>query len=121
MGTILIGMWIVYAILGLVLYHKIFTVYYGNLFNGLLGELVSAAFFGFIMSFLTLHFWKIAIIILLIVGLILAAKAQEGSKKAIIIVVFVIISILIGILGNDINNMGNEDNSSSQTTVQTNY
>lgn len=116
-GAILIGMWIGYAILGLWVYHKVFTVYYASASNGLMKELVSAAFFGFIMTIITLHFWKFSIVALLILGLMLAAKAEDKSKKITIIVVFIVISIFIGMMGKDINSTDTDDNTTSQTAI----
>ncbi len=116
-GAILIGMWIGYAILGLWIYHKVFTVYYASASNGLMKELVYAAFFGFIMTFVTLHFWKISIVVLLILGLILTTKVEDKSKKITIIAVFIVISIFIGMLGKDINSTDTDDNTTSQTAI----
>jgi len=51
---------IVYGIIGWVLYHKIFNVYYFDLSNGLFKEFISSALFGFAMASLTITYWWVA-------------------------------------------------------------
>ncbi|MCI5740713.1 MAG: hypothetical protein SO445_09850 [Lachnospiraceae bacterium] len=119
MGAFFIGMWIFYSIFGLWIYHKIFTVYYTNLSGGIMKELVMSVFFGVIMSALTLHFWKISIVILLILGFVFSMKAEEKNKKIAIIAVFIVISIFVGVLGNDVNHMNEENDVNSQTSTTT--
>ena len=45
-GGILFGLWIFWTIALLILYHKVFTVYYFSLGNGLMKEIVTAFFLG---------------------------------------------------------------------------
>lgn len=46
-----------------ILYHKIFNVYYFNLVNGLLWELMGCTVGGFLLMWLISEFWFIALII----------------------------------------------------------
>ena len=71
MGTnILFGLWIFYVIAILVMYHKVFDVVYFDLGRGLMKELVIAAFGGMILAAITVKFWVLSAIIIIITGLV---------------------------------------------------
>lgn len=115
-GAILIGMWIGYAILGLWIYHKVFTVYYASASNGLMKELVYVAF--------SVLLWHLSHCILenfycsiTNSGSDSHYKVEDKSKKITIIAVFIVISIFIGMLGKDINSTDTDDNTTSQTAI----
>lgn len=79
----------------LVLYHKVFEVYYFSLSYGLMKELIVAVFIGMIMTVLTFYLWWITAIIILIVGF--ANMSKSGNKAHIIVAV--ILAIVISIIG----------------------
>lgn len=85
MDTYLGILMVVYAILGFILYHKLFIVWYTDLAGGLGREIVGCLFFAFVMSVLTLHFWKVIAIILAVIGIV----AFLNKKRTVAIGIFV--------------------------------
>ena len=87
--------WLAWVIALLYLYHKVFTVYYFSLGNGLLKELISAGIIGIFMTALTLYLWWVTDIIVILFGI--ANMSKTGSKSHIIAAI--IVSIVIAVLG----------------------
>ncbi|WP_022755757.1 YARHG domain-containing protein [Butyrivibrio fibrisolvens] len=99
-NSIVLILIIFYTIASLVIYHKIFTVYYfGSLTNNLLKELFGAFLAGLILTGLTLYFWWLAAIIIVLVGLGFAGKADNPQGKKVIIGVFVVFAIIVAFVG----------------------
>ncbi len=98
-GTVIVILWIIFSIGTWIAYHKIFTVYYFSLSQGLMKELLLSAFIGGILTALTLYFWWVAAIILLLVGVGVSGKTENPSGKKAIMVVFVIAAIVVAIVG----------------------
>lgn len=98
-GTVVVILWIIFSIGTWIAYHKIFTVYYFSLSQGLMKELFLSAFIGGILTALTLYFWWVAAIILLLVGVGVSGKTENLSGKKAIMVVFVIAAIVVAIVG----------------------
>lgn len=92
LGNFLIIMIIIYAIVAFIIYHKIFSVIYFDTFKGLLGEFLGCGIFGLIMALLTVHYWKIVCIGLIIAGVLLILAADSGTKK---VIIFIIVAILV--------------------------
>lgn len=99
MSGVVTVLWIVYSIGVWIIYHKMFTVYYFNLSQGVMKELFLSALLGLLLTGLTLSLWWLAAIILLLVGLGVSGKAQTPSGKHAVIVVFAIAAIIISIVG----------------------
>lgn len=99
MGGIVMVLWIVFSIGVWITYHKIFAVYYFNLSQGLMKELFLSALGGLILTGLTLNYWWIAAIILLLVGLGVSGKTENPSGKKAIMVAFAIAAIVVAIIG----------------------
>ena len=78
----------------LVLYHKIFEVYYFDLGHGLLKELGVSFFLGIIMTGLTFHFWWLTAIIIIIAGLVFKSKFSNNIPFIIAVVLAIIVAIL---------------------------
>lgn len=98
-GTVVVILWIIFSIGTWIAYHKTFTVYYFSLSRGLMKELLLSAFIGGILTVLTLYFWWVAAIILLLVGVGVSGKTEKPSGKKTIMVVFVIAAIVVAIVG----------------------
>lgn len=113
MSGIVTVLWIVFSIGVWVIYHKIFTVYYFNLSQGLMKELLLSAFAGLILTGLTLHFWWLTAIILLLVGVGVSGKTENPSGKKAIIVVFAIAAIAVAIVGISAKSQNSSDTSGS--------
>lgn len=58
---------VAYAIAGLIIYHKLFTVYYFSLSQGCFKEIVIALFVGMLLAAATIVYWYIAIPIIILV------------------------------------------------------
>lgn len=113
MSGIVMVLWIVFSIGVWITYHKIFAVYYFNLSQGLMKELFLSAFVGLILTGLTLNYWWIAAIILLLVGLGVSGKTDNPSGKKAIMVVFVIAAIVVSIVGISTKSQNNPDTDAS--------
>lgn len=99
MSEIVTVLWIVFSIGVWITYHKIFSVYYFSLSQGLMKELLLSAFLGMILTGLTLTFWWLTAIILLLVGLGVSGKTENPSGKKAIMVVFAIAAVVVAIVG----------------------
>lgn len=99
MSGIVTVLWIVFSIGVWITYHKIFSVYYFSLSQGLMKELFLSAFLGMILTVLTLYLWWLTAIILLLVGLGVSGKTENPSGKKAIMVVFAIVAVVVAIVG----------------------
>ena len=118
MGTnILFGLWIFYVIAILVMYHKVFVVVYFDLGRGLMKELVIAAFGGMILAAITVKFWVLSAIIIIITGLVCRGKFDDPAAKNTVLVIAVIIAIVISSLGIKVNKNQKQQDANNETTV----
>lgn len=99
METIMLFYLILYMILGLVIYHSIFDIWYFNFGKQLIGEIFGAFLFGAIMTGITLKFWGLALVIIILIGFIMAAKVNNPTGKKIVIGIFVVVAIITAITG----------------------
>ncbi|MBQ7148983.1 MAG: hypothetical protein IJR96_09560 [Pseudobutyrivibrio sp.] len=95
MGFLYLIVWLVWVVALEYLYHKVFTVYYFSLGQGLQKELVGAFFLGIIMTGLTFYLWWLTAIIIVAVGI--ANMSKTGNKSHIIIAI--VLAIVVAILG----------------------
>ena len=118
MGTnILFGLWIFYVIAILVMYHKVFDVVYFDLGRGLMKELVIAAFGGMILAAITVKFWVLSAIIIIITGLVCRGKFDDPAAKNTVLVIAVIIAIVISSLGIKVNKNQKQQDANNETTI----
>lgn len=115
MSGIVAVLWIVFSIGVWIAYHKIFTVYYFSLSQGLMKELILSAFLGALLTALTLYFWWVTVIILLLVGVSVSGKTENPSGKKAIIVVFAVAAIVVAIVGINYKSQVNSDATASNT------
>lgn len=87
--------WIIWTVALLVFYHKIFTVYYFNLGVGLLKELLFAAILGAMMMGLTLYFWWLTAIIIILFGIGTAKK----TSNSLALIGCIILAVIIAVMG----------------------
>ncbi len=114
MGSgILFVIWMFYVIALLVLYHKVFEVYYFDLGHGILKEFVTACFIGLILTGITLKWWYVAVAIIILVGLSCRGKAEDPSAKKMIMAIFIAIAVVIAIMGINVNSASDEESSST--------
>ena len=115
MGEMLIGLWIFWAVAYLVFYHKVFRVYYFDLTRGIIQELFTASIVATVMLIITLKFWWIAAIVVIIIGLSASAKAENKGPLVIAVIVAIIISVLGTNVGKSSESSGNTNNSKSSS------
>jgi lysylphosphatidylglycerol synthetase-like protein (DUF2156 family) len=107
--------WLIWIIALLVFYHKVFTVYYFSLSNGILRELIAAAFFGGIMTVLTFYLWWLTAIIIIIAGLVNMSKSGNKSH----IVVAIVLAIVVAVIGISMRGNSNSSDASSSAFTPT--
>lgn len=78
----------------LVLYHKVFQVYYFDLGHGLLKELGVSFILGLIMTALTFYLWWLTAIVIIIVGLAFKKKVANNAPLIIAVVLAVIVAFM---------------------------
>ncbi len=105
--------WLFYVIALLVLYHKVFEVYYFDLGHGILKEIVTACFLALLLTGITMKWWYIAVIIIVIVGLSCMGKVEDPGAKKMVAGIFLVIAIVIAIMGINVNK-----NADSDTEIQ---
>jgi len=98
MQGVTLGIFIFYFIMCLVIYHSVFQVYYLDLQGGLMTEMVGSFIVSAILVALTLTYWPVAAIIIVICGLAFAAR-MEGTAKTVCIAVFIVIAIVVSVVG----------------------
>ncbi len=98
-GTVIIVLFLTFTIGVWITYHKIFTVYYFSLSKGLMKELLMSLFLGMILTALTLYFWWVTAIVLLLAGLGLSGKTENPAGKKAIMIAFLIAAVAVAIVG----------------------
>lgn len=86
-------LWIFWTIAFLLLYHKVFTVYYFDLGKGLMKEIIASAFIGGIMALMTLALWYIVAVIIVLFGLIMKKKMESNVPLVLAVIVAIIMCI----------------------------
>lgn len=86
---------IVYTILCLVIYHKIFDVYYFDLGRGCATELFVSFGIAAMLTGLTLYVWWLVLILVIIAALFLIRKTNNTTGRVTIIIITVILSIIL--------------------------
>ncbi|MCH5268336.1 MAG: hypothetical protein J1E62_08340 [Lachnospiraceae bacterium] len=79
--------WIIWIVVLLVAYHTVFITLYFNLTIGLVHELVIAAVLGMLMTWLTLMYWWIPAIIIVLVGI--GGSGKTNSKIPLVLAIII--------------------------------
>lgn len=93
--NVLFVLFIIWVIALLIFYHKVFAVYYFDLGQGLLKEIVGAVILGAVMTGVTLYLWWLTAIVILICGIVLSKKFSNN----IVLIGCVILAVIIVIMG----------------------
>lgn len=112
METILV---LVFTVVIWVLYHKIFDVVYFDLSRGILKEIIGSLIGGVLLTALTLMYWWVTDIIIVIMALAVIGKCRRSEQKILVVVCAAIIAILIAVAGISVNN---EAEKQTQETTQ---
>lgn len=99
MSTVIIIMTLVYAVIAWVLYHKIFDVVYFDVKQGCMGEIIGSVVFGAILAGITLYFWKISVVIVILACIIAVLCCKTAEGKVLIVVAGIILIIVIVVMG----------------------
>lgn len=73
-GVLLVAVWIGWIVILITLYHKMFNVVYFSLMDGLLKELFVSALIGSVLTVLTVQFWWV-VLILVVVAIAIKTKS----------------------------------------------
>lgn len=117
-SSLVLVMWIFYSILFLVIYHKIFSVIYFNFLNGIYREFIVAVITGAIMTGITLWFWQIAVVVILIIGFIISSSSGNPFGRGPVLVIFIILAAVIGIMGYKVRSAGEKSQNAITTEEQ---
>ena len=104
MQNVMAVIFVIYVVLGFVIYHSVFDIWYFNLGKALIGEIIGACLFASLMTGLTLKFWPIGALIIGGLGISFSAKCDNPTFKKVIIAAFVIAAVMIAITGIKYNN-----------------
>ena len=107
MGGTLIGVWIFWTIAAFIFLCKKHS---GNI----IGILLISSAWGFLLTWLTIKWWYIAVIIIIIIGL--AVSANSNNKTA--LGVAVVLAIVIAVMGIHYKNGSNDDSNNERTERQ---
>lgn len=77
MNGIIGTLFVLYMIVGFVLYHKYFTVIYTDLSKGCTQEIFGCVIFASIATGLTLYMWPVTAIAIIIAGFSFASQADQ--------------------------------------------
>lgn len=80
-------------------------------------ELVIAAFGGMILAAITVKFWVLSAIIIIITGLVCRGKFDDPAAKNTVLVIAIIIAIVISSLGIKVNKNQKQQDANNETTV----
>lgn len=116
---ILFVIWLFYVIAILVLYHKVFDVYYFDLGHGIMKEIVTACFVGLLLTGITMKWWYIAVAIIILCGLSCMGKVEDSSAKKVIAAIFVVIAIVIAVMGINVNRAADAETNTVESACVT--
>lgn len=97
--SVILLLGVIYAIACFVLYHKVFTVWYFDLKMGIWREIIVCMLIGVALSGLTLYFWWIVCIILIIAAFLISSKSESHSMKQFIWIAFFILCVIVAVAG----------------------
>ncbi len=92
-------MFLALVIFNLVVYHKIFAVYYFNFSRAIQKELIGAIFVAAIEVGIIMYLWWLAVLIILGVGVSIRGKVNDPMLKNGVTIACVIFAIIIAIVG----------------------
>lgn len=99
----------------LVLYHKVFEVYYFDLGHGFLKELGVSFILGLIMTTLTFYFWWLTAIVIIITGLSLKKKIANNAP----LVIAIVLAIIVAFMGiSDRNDNGSDSSTTKASSIR---
>lgn len=104
-----------WMIILLVLYHKVFEVYYFDLGHGLLKELGVSFILGLIMTTLTFYFWWLTAIVIIITGFSLKKKIANNAP----LIIAIVLAIIVAFMGiSDRNDNGSDSSTTNASSIR---
>lgn len=114
-------MWLVFSITILIIYHKLFRVYYFSVTKGLADEILKSLLLGLFLTFLTIIYFKVALVIIAITGLICLFGCENKNLRVGIIILFTVCGITIFKLGNLTQQLTSENSVQKVTSNQSEH
>ena len=111
---------VVWIIVLLILYHSIFIVIYGSLFNGFLKEIAGAAFLSLLLTALTIKLWWLVAIISILFGVGAFFKSGNPSTRIGGLAAGIVIAIAIAAVGLSAKNKDKTESDKASKTEVTN-
>lgn len=105
--------WIVYIILCLIIYHKLFNVVYFDFGKGFFGEIISASIAGLALLGLTIYFWWVVDIIIALIALGLIGKCKSNGGRVFVVICAIALGVSVFYMGTT------EEKDDNSTTVST--
>jgi hypothetical protein len=120
LNGVIVFLAVVWGIVLLVAYHKLFDVVYLNLFNGIFRELIGAFIGASILTYATLHFWYVVVIVVIIAGIVISKKLLSKAPIVLSVIVAIIFAVAGISFGSTLDENGNvkDDGNSTTTTSQ---
>lgn len=113
---------LVYFVIGILAYHALFDIWYLDFKKALIKEIFGAFLFSALMTGITLKYWFVSVVIILVMGVALSAKCARKQLKIIIMAAAVIFALIVVSQArnfnknNEVNNSQlNSDENSSNT------
>ncbi|MGM9937959.1 MAG: hypothetical protein ACI38A_11500 [Candidatus Ornithomonoglobus sp.] len=95
---VMLGLWIFFSVVWMIFYWKSVVLIF-NLGGAIVQSIVVSIVGGVITMLLTLYFWKLAVVLVLLIGLFATVKAVTAAGRGIAIVLAIIMAIVIGVVG----------------------
>ncbi len=110
----LVLLWVAYTIMCFVIYHKIFRVYYfGSVAKGIMSEIISCVIVSTFLTALTLWFWFVAVIILVIAIFVIRGKLEDPAAKNLATILMAVLIVLVVISGRTVRKNGSSSDADS--------
>ena len=112
---------LIYFVLGLVAYHAIFDIWYFNFKKAIINEIIGAFIFAVLMTGITLKFWVVSVVVLLIVGGCLSAKCPTKQTKMLVMILTLICIVLVAAQGRNFNKTLKDNNNTESQSSEEDY
>ena len=86
---------LVYFVIGILAYHALFDIWYLDFKKELIKEIFGAFLFSALMTGITLKYWFVSVVIILVMGVALSAKCARKQLKIIIMAAAVIFALIV--------------------------
>lgn len=100
-SRVTLGLWAVFTIVSWIVYHKVFAVYYFDFLRGIIKEFIISVLAGAVLTVLSLYFWQVSVIIIILIGIAAVSKVSTPTMKLLTIIAFIVLAVVISIVGTE--------------------